>query len=238
MRELPAAVRPVVDFLNTIDVEDGTDVLRDGPEALANWLVEHGLCAARPSVTTADVRAAIDLRRGLRSLALANNGEPVDAEDVQAAQTVPTALTFRMRLPTGTDAAGPDLLADDSGSFSDALGRIAAAYFTASVRGGWARVRRCPAHDCAWVFWDSSKNASRRWCSMRVCGNRAKKCARSTNEERSVPPTLVRGDLSRADLALSLVSKRPRKCSSNADPQPRKPVHGAPASLPPTNSPP
>ena len=186
MRELPAAVRPVVDFLNTVDVEDGTDVLRDGPEAVATWLVERGLCAARPPVTAADVQAAADLRRGLRGLALANNGEPVDAADVRAAQVVLTALTFRMRLPAGADAAGPDLVVDAGGPFADALGRIAAAYFTASVRGDWARVRRCPAHDCAWVFWDSSKNASRRWCSMRVCGNRAK--VRAFNERRPDRP--------------------------------------------------
>ncbi|MEU8120107.1 CGNR zinc finger domain-containing protein [Spirillospora sp. NPDC049024] len=187
MRELPPEVRPVVDFLNTVDVEDGTDVFGDGPEALADWLVEHGLCRARPSVTAADVQAAIDLRRGLRSLALANNGEPVDTEDVKAAQEVLAALTLTLRLPADADAAknGPHLAAS-GGPFAEALGRIAAAYFAASARGDWPRVRRCPAHDCAWVFWDSSRNASRRWCSMRVCGNRAK--ARAFTERRAARP--------------------------------------------------
>ncbi|WP_329093110.1 CGNR zinc finger domain-containing protein [Actinomadura citrea] len=187
MRELPPAVRPVVDFLNTVDVEDGTDVFGDGPEALADWLVEKRLCHSRPSVTAADVQAAIDLRRGLRGLALANTGEPVDPEDVRAAQEVLAALPLTLRLPAGTDAAkdGPDLDAS-GGSFSKALGRIAAAYFAAYAGGDWSRVRRCPAHDCAWVFWDSSKNASRRWCSMRVCGNRAK--ARAFTERRATRP--------------------------------------------------
>ncbi|WP_141577035.1 CGNR zinc finger domain-containing protein [Actinomadura sp. WMMA1423] len=187
MRELPAAVRPVVAFLNTVDVEDGTDVFGDGPEALADWLVGQGLCRSRPSVRAADVRAAVDLRRGLRSLALANTGEPVDTEDVRAAQEVLATLTLTMRLPAGPDAAesGPGLDAG-GGPFSEALGRIAAAYFAASARGEWSRVRRCPAHDCAWVFWDSSKNASRRWCSMRVCGNRAK--ARAYTERRAAGP--------------------------------------------------
>jgi predicted RNA-binding Zn ribbon-like protein len=181
-------VRPVVAFLNTVDVEDGTDVLSDGPEALANWLVEHELCHSKPSVTAAELQAAIDLRRGLRSLALANTGEPVDAEDVQAAQDVLATLTFNMRLPADTDAVanGPDLAASGGGECPEALGRIAAAYFAASVRGDWSRVRRCPAHDCAWVFWDSSKNASRRWCSMRVCGNRAK--ARAFTGRRAARP--------------------------------------------------
>jgi predicted RNA-binding Zn ribbon-like protein len=35
-----------------------------------------------------------------------------------------------------------------------------------------AHVKVCPA--CRWLFLDSSKNKSRRWCDMKVCGNRAK----------------------------------------------------------------
>jgi predicted RNA-binding Zn ribbon-like protein len=34
------------------------------------------------------------------------------------------------------------------------------------------RVRQCSG--CRWLFMDSSRNASRRWCSMKICGNRAK----------------------------------------------------------------
>jgi predicted RNA-binding Zn ribbon-like protein len=37
-----------------------------------------------------------------------------------------------------------------------------------------ARVRICSAEDCDWLFLDQSKNRSRRWCDMGVCGNRNK----------------------------------------------------------------
>jgi predicted RNA-binding Zn ribbon-like protein len=37
-----------------------------------------------------------------------------------------------------------------------------------------ARIKTCPAHDCGWKFVDQSKNRSRRWCDMAVCGNLAK----------------------------------------------------------------
>jgi predicted RNA-binding Zn ribbon-like protein len=37
-----------------------------------------------------------------------------------------------------------------------------------------ARVRECANHRCLWLFLDDSKNGSRRWCSMQMCGNRAK----------------------------------------------------------------
>ena len=36
------------------------------------------------------------------------------------------------------------------------------------------RVRLCEAPDCQWLFYDSSRNRSRRWCDMRQCGNRMK----------------------------------------------------------------
>jgi predicted RNA-binding Zn ribbon-like protein len=37
-----------------------------------------------------------------------------------------------------------------------------------------ARVRECDAGNCAWLFLDTSRNRSRRWCDMTVCGNREK----------------------------------------------------------------
>ncbi len=36
------------------------------------------------------------------------------------------------------------------------------------------RVRECEDDECGWLFVDTSKNHSRRWCSMDDCGNRAK----------------------------------------------------------------
>ena len=36
------------------------------------------------------------------------------------------------------------------------------------------RVRVCASRTCGWLFLDHSKNGSRRWCNMKICGNRAK----------------------------------------------------------------
>src|SRR5436190_2016232 len=41
-------------------------------------------------------------------------------------------------------------------------------------RGELGRVRRCASARCARVFYDYTKNGSRRWCAMGTCGNRAK----------------------------------------------------------------
>jgi predicted RNA-binding Zn ribbon-like protein len=35
-------------------------------------------------------------------------------------------------------------------------------------------VRVCASDNCNWLFFDTSKNHSRRWCDMKSCGNRAK----------------------------------------------------------------
>jgi predicted RNA-binding Zn ribbon-like protein len=37
-----------------------------------------------------------------------------------------------------------------------------------------ARLRECANDRCLWLFFDDSKNGTRRWCSMQSCGNRAK----------------------------------------------------------------
>jgi predicted RNA-binding Zn ribbon-like protein len=36
------------------------------------------------------------------------------------------------------------------------------------------RVRTCDNPDCRWLFLDTSKNHTRRWCDMKICGNRMK----------------------------------------------------------------
>jgi predicted RNA-binding Zn ribbon-like protein len=37
-----------------------------------------------------------------------------------------------------------------------------------------ARLKMCSNPECGWMFLDSTRNASRRWCEMAACGNRAK----------------------------------------------------------------
>lgn len=37
-----------------------------------------------------------------------------------------------------------------------------------------AQLRQCEARDCGWLFLDESRGHRRRWCDMRICGNREK----------------------------------------------------------------
>jgi predicted RNA-binding Zn ribbon-like protein len=146
----PAEVELVLRFLNSMDVEDGTDELRDLP-AYAAWLRARGL-PGKP--TARDLVAARGLRAALRSAV----GDP--AED-------PGEVAVPVRV--GLDADGrPALLA------ADPLGAVAAAAVALAGDGRWERVKICPADDCRWAFYDRSKNRSRHWCAMSACGTRAK----------------------------------------------------------------
>lgn len=47
-------------------------------------------------------------------------------------------------------------------------------------------VRACDAEDCRWLFLDTSKNHSRRWCDMQTCGNQAKARRHYSRKKESV----------------------------------------------------
>ncbi|MFF5986064.1 CGNR zinc finger domain-containing protein [Prauserella flavalba] len=142
---MPPDVSLVLGFLNTVDVEQDTDVLRTEPDWQA-WARERGL---RADALADAVRARDALR--------ASVGDP-DAASGEVGAPVEVTLT----------AEGPRLAA------SSALGAVFAAAARLAVRGEWDRVKICPADDCRWAFYDRSRNRSRTWCSMKVCGNRQK----------------------------------------------------------------
>lgn len=119
--------------------------------------------------------ADVDLVRAARSvirvLALRNNGVEVEVDP--AALATIGALDLRF-----TVADGPTLVVGEASTpVRDLAARTLAALMRCSADIGWARIKACPGPDCGWVFHDRSRNASRRWCDMGECGNRAKGAA-------------------------------------------------------------
>lgn len=154
-------------FLNTVDYEDGVEQL-GSPEALRSWLLAQGWISRRDEVTAADLRVALALRGALREALVAHHeGGEGDRAALERLDDVLAQLPVRLSccegglVPCGEGVPG-------------ALAGLAAAVATAQIEGTWDRLKVCPADDCAWVFYDSSRNRSRRWCSMEVCGNRSK----------------------------------------------------------------
>jgi predicted RNA-binding Zn ribbon-like protein len=48
---------------------------------------------------------------------------------------------------------------------------VAGSYCDLLIGGDLRRVRRCANPHCSWIFFDESRNASRRWCEAATCGN-------------------------------------------------------------------
>jgi predicted RNA-binding Zn ribbon-like protein len=161
----PGSLRVVQAFVNTVDREHGPDLFDDAA-GLEEWLERH-LLPAR--VAAGDLDAAREVREALRTLLLANNGEPHDP----GAQAVLEHAARRARLEPAFPPDGAALVPHATG-VDAALGRILAAAFAAMLDGSWQRLKACPRDVCGWAFYDRSTNASATWCSMRVCGGRVK----------------------------------------------------------------
>jgi predicted RNA-binding Zn ribbon-like protein len=176
----PGRLELVRSFVNTLDVEDGVDELAD-PASLASWLREHGLMRGG-AATRAEVEQARRVREALRALLLANNGLSTRKQ----AGAVLDAAARRSRLSVRFRPKG-SRLEPTAGGVDGALGRLLAIVAGAMLDGTWARLKACRADDCRWAFYDHARNHSRTWCSMAVCGNRAK--ARAYRSRRSRSPS-------------------------------------------------
>lgn len=160
--------RLLVDLINTLHRPDGADVLVG--ERAVGWLADHGGggAAGRP----ARLDALRDLREGLRQLALANDGRAVDPSALARAGRALAATPLVLDL--GDAQQPPALAAGHADPASRVLAAAAGAYLALRAVGGWARVKCCADPECQYAFVDTTRNASRRWCAMAGCGNRAK----------------------------------------------------------------
>ncbi|KJE20164.1 putative Zn-ribbon protein [Frankia torreyi] len=156
------------------------DELADPPAMRVWWAGLHAptdLEAVRPHATE-DLATLRALRAVVRGLALRNNGI-----DVRVDAAGLDRLTLRPDL-----RGSPSLLADGpDGLVRDVCAATVTALLRATARPGWPRLKACRGTDCRWVFIDSSRNTSRRWCDMAVCGNRAKSASFRTRRSASEP---------------------------------------------------
>ena len=174
----PGALQLVQAFENTLDLESGHDELTD-PQALRDWLAGHGLLDPGDTLAPADLERARAAREAIRALLLANHGAPADPEAAATLNRV--AADARLRVSFAPD--GRAELVPDAAGIDAALGRLLAIIATAMTEGTWQRLKVCQDDVCQWAFYDHSKNRSGAWCTMAVCGNRAK--ARSYRERRT-----------------------------------------------------
>jgi predicted RNA-binding Zn ribbon-like protein len=169
MSVAPGALGLVQEFINTLDLDSGTDDLCD-PPALASWMSARELAPRRSTAAAGEVAVAHDVRDGLRALCLVHSGEPVERDAVARLDARAHDLPLRVAF----DREDSPRLEAATGGVLGALGRLLAIVEQARVEGTWERLKICRDDACQWAFYDSSRNRSGTWCSMAVCGNRAK----------------------------------------------------------------
>ncbi|GAB1689855.1 CGNR zinc finger domain-containing protein [Krasilnikovia sp. M28-CT-15] len=166
----PGPLALVQSFVNSVNVEFGPDELAT-TAGFARWLDRNGLAAPPSGVDELDLRDAVTLREALRALLRENNGAPPDPAARRTVEHVARGCPLVVGFDPGD---GPPALRPAQSDVRGALGVILARVIGAVTDGSWQRLKACSEHRCEWAFYDRSRNRSSRWCSMAVCGTRAK----------------------------------------------------------------
>lgn len=131
--------------------------------------------AAHPRLAREALGRAIAFREALYRTfaALALGRRPGSADLAEVNRALGPALA-NLRVEPRGEGFGWAFAAPPAAGFDHVLwpvARSAAELLTSSEAG---RVRECASDICSWLFVDRSRTHRRRWCDMKVCGNRAK----------------------------------------------------------------
>lgn len=180
------AGHPALDFVNTLDWrfrDSGTEELLASYDDLVQFLTQSELISKPQrhglrNVPERSAAAALVACRELRETAAEVLYAIVD-------ERTPSASVLRALERLFNGARERQRLTFDEFRFTwDWSGSIPSAelpllLLTESVRdllfsGDLQRLRACESTECRWLFIDTSKNHTRRWCDMKLCGNRIK----------------------------------------------------------------
>jgi predicted RNA-binding Zn ribbon-like protein len=161
----PGEMELVRDFVNTRDLEKGTDRI-DEPRRLSSWMAEQGLAPAGLALTGEDVARARKLREALRAMLLANAGFPLVPEAVEEFNDAARSATVGVR----AGDAGRVALVPAGEGLDRAIVRLLAIVVAAQENGTWSRLKACA--ECRWALYDRTKNRSARVRSRRYRGRR------------------------------------------------------------------
>ena len=152
----PGGLDLVQALVNTVDLESGADSL-DTAEGRARFGIAEG-----------ELAGARELRESLRVALLAHAGHPPHRAVTPLEELLAAApLVLTVAASDGSAALAP---ADPR----PLLSRVAVSVAESLIAGTWMRLKACEAADCHWAYYDRSPAGRGRWCSMQVCGARAK----------------------------------------------------------------
>lgn len=178
-----------LDFVNSIENRAGhgpEDFLTSYPD-LVRWAQHAGLiddAPARRLITRAAadepaaqeaLHQALALRAALHRLflAVATRRDPAPADLEQLQHAYADAVSGATLVPEGEGFAWD--WRSDGQRLDQLLWPVARSAVELLTTGDPRRIKLCEnPYGCGWLFYDGSKNGSRRWCSMEGCGSQVK----------------------------------------------------------------
>jgi predicted RNA-binding Zn ribbon-like protein len=128
----------------------------------------------RPLIAAKTYRWALDLRAALhRIFSAVATGQSPEAADMAALNRALTPALARSKLAPAADGFSW-VWAGGEGALERVLWPVLRSAADLLTSEKLARLGQCAGDSCGWLFVDTSRNHSRRWCEMAHCGNRAK----------------------------------------------------------------
>ena len=187
----PDSLALVQDFVNTIAAGSprGADLLADLPPAqdwldgaLADWSRVRGLAADAVVLGEADLVKLRGLRVELVELMRA--GTP----DAEVVRTDRLGISVSSTLRLDEDGRVQALPSGRGWRYVASL--LLIEMYAAQLEDTWRRLKTCSNRRCSAAFFDRSRNSSRVWHDVAVCGNLANLQAhRARKRSQGAPPS-------------------------------------------------
>jgi predicted RNA-binding Zn ribbon-like protein len=177
-----------LDLVNTLDWrfrDEGPEELMNDYGDLVRFTEQSGLIsnpqARRLLRNTSEGKAAkmVAAVRELREAAAQILYAALDGEEPASSAVRLVEGFFRdarqsQRLLWGGDKLAWELTPSSASLPEMPLWLLALSAAELLTSGEMHKLRACGSPECRWLFLDTSKNHTRRWCDMKICGNRMK----------------------------------------------------------------
>ncbi|GEL77643.1 CGNR zinc finger domain-containing protein [Tenuibacillus multivorans] len=181
--------RLCLDFANTVSWHDSSEKSQElltSYEKLVSWSLHANIlkkqqslsllkkAESQPSKAKEVLQQAIELRESIYQIfSLVSNNETPSSKDLSILNEALGNAYGMMRIVPGENKFSLEFFCEEA--LDEMLPPIVQSAIEILIsEKELSRVKKCEGAPCGWLFLDTSRNRSRRWCSMEDCGNRAK----------------------------------------------------------------
>lgn len=187
---------PALDFLNSVAAPKGKLIdWLDTEASLLGWLEQSGLCEKAELARVCEgaregdfakalheIHAFRDAFRAFVQMTAGQDELPLAHPMIERINDILRDRPLKMQIDISPPPNGQRRVLALRTRFElnaprDLLPRIAEVCARLICEADFTYVRNCEGPTCTLYFLDISKNHKRRWCSMKICGNRAKAAA-------------------------------------------------------------